>query len=86
MMNHRAVQAIADKIYGATLILFDERIEENNYKNQLLRQLDDYYKFQHKDETYLRNLQFMYDHWQKTLPQKETPPIKKVIKFFNPIT
>lgn len=84
-MTTRAIQSIADKIYSAAQILFNERIHDDEYKRNLMVQLNDYYNFDRKDEMYLRNLQFMFDHWCKTLPVIHSPPKKQVVRFFNPI-
>lgn len=84
-MTSKAIQAIAEKIYSAAKILFDERIHDENYKKNLMIQLNDYYTSDNNDERYLRNLQFMFDHWCKSLPVIQPPPKIQVVRFHNPI-
>jgi len=79
------IQSVADKIYQAAQTLLEERIHNAQYKQTLLLQLNDYYNYEQKDEVYVRNLQFMYDHWCRTLPINHAPPPKKVVRFYNPI-
>jgi hypothetical protein len=79
------IQSVADKIYQAAQTLLDDRIQNLEYKQTLLAQLHDYYNYEHKDEMYVRNLQFMYDHWCRTLPISKSPPPKKSVRFYNPI-
>lgn len=84
-MSEQYIQKIGENIFQSCKTLFEERVVDNNLKQLLLQQLDDYSKLEPKDINYVRSLQFMYENWQNTLPRKqETSDKKEVVYFFKP--
>lgn len=88
-MTPRHIEIVAEKIFNSCLQLLNERLENNSSKKQIcLQQLNDYYNIKPKDQVYLKNLQFLFETWSKTIPKIETEETQKknkeVIYFYKP--
>lgn len=84
-MSEQYIQTVATKIYNSCVNLFEERVVDEDLKQILLSQLQNYYEIQPKDSNYLRSLQFMFENWNNTLPQKKpASPVKNVVFFHTP--
>lgn len=81
-MSKKYIQNVADSIYKSCVNLFNERVVDDTLKQNLLKQLKEYFEIEPKDEKYLRSLQFMFENWSNTLPLKESQP--KVVHFYKP--
>ena len=87
IMTPRHIEIVAEKIYHSCLTLLNDRLEDHTSQKEIcLLQLDNYYNMKPKDQQYLNSLQFLYENWCKTLPQKkqEQPKKKEVIYFYKP--
>lgn len=71
-------------IYERCLKMFDERVQDSPLKDQLKCRLEQLYN-DRSHPYYLRNLQFMYENWDNTIPKKhvELKP-RAPIQFYNP--